>query len=135
MRMARKKRWNVLEEKRIKEEIELQAYLNGLILADKEQQLANLREDVKNKVIPNDSEEGEAAEAEVRSMEQLINTTFEERLQSCNDLFMQVDDRRKVGCTDGVRSSIFVLKPFLCRNAKCPTTSAGRSASRSWPTR
>lgn len=94
MRMARKKRWNVLEEKRIKEEIELQAYLNGLILADKEQQLANLREDLKNKVIPNDSE-GETADAEVRSMEQLINTTFDERLQSCNDLFMQVDDRRK----------------------------------------
>lgn len=134
MRMARKKRWNVLEEKRIKEEIELQAYLNGLILADKEQQLANLREDVKNKVIPNDSE-GEAAE--VHSMEQLINTTFDERLQSCNDLFMQVDDRRKVGCSDGLRSSIFknILKPFPCRNAKCPTTSAGRSASRSWPTR
>ncbi len=101
MRMARKKRWNMLEEKRIKEEIELQAYLNGLILADKEQQLANLREDLKNKVIPNDSE-GEA-EAEVRSMEQLINTTFDERHQSCNDLFMQVDDRRKVGCPDGVR--------------------------------
>lgn len=93
MRMARKRRWNVLEEKRIKEEIELQAYLNGLILADKEAQLAKLREEVKAKGVPSPgSGEGKGAEQE----EQMISATFDERLQSCNDLFMAVDDRRKV---------------------------------------
>lgn len=101
MRMARKRRWNVFEEKRIKEEIELQVYLNGLILADKEAKLAKLREEVKVKGVLSPGGEAnpgyEEQEAEqLRSMEQIISSTFDERLQSCNDLFMAVDDRRKV---------------------------------------
>jgi len=34
LRLARKKRWNTIEEKRIREEIELQTYLNQLIQED-----------------------------------------------------------------------------------------------------
>ena len=35
LRAAKKKRWNILEEKRITQEIELQAYLNKLMEEDK----------------------------------------------------------------------------------------------------
>ncbi|RWS30914.1 E3 ubiquitin-protein ligase CHIP-like protein [Leptotrombidium deliense] len=42
LRVARKKRWTQLEEKRIAEEIELQSYLNNLIQQDKEKQQIKL---------------------------------------------------------------------------------------------
>ena len=43
LRIARKKRWNLQEEKRIHSEIELQTYLNKLILEDKERKTEELR--------------------------------------------------------------------------------------------
>ena len=43
LRIARKKRWNIQEEKRIHQEIELQTYLNRLILEDKERKTKELR--------------------------------------------------------------------------------------------
>lgn len=36
LRLAKKKRWNVMEEKRINQEIALQEYLNKLMLDDQE---------------------------------------------------------------------------------------------------
>ena len=36
LRVAKKRRWNKIEEKRIKQEIELQSYLNRLIKEDQE---------------------------------------------------------------------------------------------------
>jgi len=42
LRRAKRKRWNAIEEKRIQEEIELQSYLNRLILADKERFVCNV---------------------------------------------------------------------------------------------
>lgn len=45
LRMARKKRWNLLEEKRIAQEIELQTYLNRLIREDMERNLEKLKLD------------------------------------------------------------------------------------------
>lgn len=44
LRIAKKKRWTVLEEKRISQEIELQSYLNRLILEDKERELNRLQD-------------------------------------------------------------------------------------------
>ncbi|KAG7265583.1 hypothetical protein CRUP_020154, partial [Coryphaenoides rupestris] len=44
LRMAKKKRWNSIEEKRINQENELHAYLTKLILADKERELEDCRE-------------------------------------------------------------------------------------------
>ncbi|PRD21218.1 UNVERIFIED_CONTAM: STIP1-like and U box-containing protein 1 [Trichonephila clavipes] len=44
LRIAKKKRWTVQEDKRINQEIELQSYLNRLILDDKEKEIAQLRE-------------------------------------------------------------------------------------------
>jgi len=45
LRLARKKRWNLLEEKRIQQEIELQSYLNRLIKKDLEERLEKLKVD------------------------------------------------------------------------------------------
>ena len=42
LRLARKKRWNVQEEKRISQEIELQSYLNQLIRDDMENRISKL---------------------------------------------------------------------------------------------
>lgn len=45
LRTARKKRWNILEEKRIAQEIELQSYLNRLIKEEMERNLEKLKID------------------------------------------------------------------------------------------
>lgn len=51
LRAARKKRWNVQEERRICQEIELQTYLNKLISEDMENRLAKLKtDDTKNEM-------------------------------------------------------------------------------------
>lgn len=44
LRTARKKRFSLMEERRIAQEIELQTYLNKLIMDDKERQLKQLTE-------------------------------------------------------------------------------------------
>lgn len=44
IRNLKRKRWNFLEEKRIKQEIELQTYLNRLMLDDKQKQITKIRE-------------------------------------------------------------------------------------------
>lgn len=49
LRAARKKRWNVQEERRICQEIALQTYLNKLIREDMENRIAKLKtDDTKN---------------------------------------------------------------------------------------
>lgn len=45
LRLARKKRWNILEEKRIAQEIELQTYLNKLIREDMERRIEKIKLD------------------------------------------------------------------------------------------
>lgn len=47
-RIARKKKWNQLEDRRIREEIELQTYLNDLISKDKEYKLEAVRRSTKD---------------------------------------------------------------------------------------
>lgn len=44
IRNAKRRRWNFLEEKRIKQEIELQTYINRLMLEDKQRQISKIRE-------------------------------------------------------------------------------------------
>lgn len=59
LRAARKKRWNVQEERRICQEIQLQSYLNKLIQEDMENKLAKLKtDDTKNEeAVKNESSE------------------------------------------------------------------------------
>lgn len=68
LRLARKKRWNVMEEKRICQEIELHSYLNRLIKKDVESRLEALKlsggdsegdEKEKDKKINSNNDEGE----------------------------------------------------------------------------
>lgn len=75
LRTAKRKRWNLIEEKRIEQEVELEKYLKKLILQDKERQLGDLSTKDQN----NES----------------TNETFNRRLAEVTDLFQQLDDRRK----------------------------------------
>ncbi|KAB0793883.1 hypothetical protein PPYR_13503 [Photinus pyralis] len=82
LRLARKKRFSVLEEKRIAQEIELQAYLNKLIKEDKERQLSKLIADEINRDIID--EKGRE-----------IEDKCEAYTNELNSLFIKVDDRRR----------------------------------------
>lgn len=80
LRVAKKRRWNSLEEKRIQEEIELQTYLNRLILEDKERCKAALtKESCTSFAKEKDSFDREC----------------EEKIQQVNHLFEEIDDRRR----------------------------------------
>ncbi|XP_076323133.1 STIP1 homology and U-box containing protein 1 [Tachypleus tridentatus] len=78
LRIAKKRRWNVLEERRIQQEIEFQSYLNNLILEDKERKVAALRQNGLN-----DSKEISR-----------IEDKYDEYIDEVNGLFAKIDDRR-----------------------------------------
>lgn len=76
-----------MEEKRINEEIELQTYLNSLMLDEKEKQLDELRKNlVENKI----------DETEAKETEQSITDKCDERINELNSIFAQIDLRRRV---------------------------------------
>ncbi|XP_037911189.1 E3 ubiquitin-protein ligase CHIP isoform X2 [Hermetia illucens] len=81
LRLARKKRWNVQEEKRICQEIELQTYLNKLI-----------REDMKNRIEKltfDDSLDDETLKDKTQEIEQEYHIT------ELNNIFAKIDERRR----------------------------------------
>lgn len=80
LRIAKKQRWNMIEEKRIQQEIALQSYLNRLIKEDKERQIERLKK-----------EEGMATCEEIES----VCENTDKCLIEVNNLFSQLDDRRK----------------------------------------
>lgn len=82
LRMARKKKFNIQEEKRVQEEIDLQSYLNRLILEDKNRRSAKLREENESY----DEVSGEIANIEEES---------DRAVADLNSLFAKVDDRRQ----------------------------------------
>ena len=82
LRMARKKKWNIQEEKRVQEEIDLQSYLNRLILEDKNRKANKLREENDNY----DEVSGEIAAVEEES---------DRAVADLNALFAKVDERRQ----------------------------------------
>jgi len=75
LRLARKKKWGHQEEKRLSQEIELQTYINRLVLEDKDRQIASIKE-------PQD-EDVAKVEAEA-----------DKRVAEVNGLFAKVDERR-----------------------------------------
>ncbi|XP_070500469.1 E3 ubiquitin-protein ligase CHIP [Chironomus tepperi] len=83
LRLARKKRWNLLEEKRIQQEIELQSYLNRLIRKDLEERLEKLKIDEN---LSDDAKKEATNDAE----QQCENYSTE-----LNSLFAKIDDRRR----------------------------------------
>ncbi|XP_059144181.1 E3 ubiquitin-protein ligase CHIP-like [Physella acuta] len=80
LRVAKKRRWNTIEEKRIQQEVELQSYLNRLINEDKERQIIGLKK------------QDEMVSCE--DFDNIIETT-NKRLAEVNQLFVQLDERRK----------------------------------------
>ncbi|KAF5293607.1 hypothetical protein FQA39_LY03092 [Lamprigera yunnana] len=82
LRLARKKRFSVLEEKRIAQEIELQAYLNRLIRDDKENQINELTNEEENNGV-------------LQSKCKEIEDKCEVYTNELNSLFIKVDDRRR----------------------------------------
>lgn len=82
LRMAKKRRWNAIEEKRIKEEIELQTYLNTLILEDKKKKLEKLSE-------------GSPNHENITELQNAVEEESDKRIKQVNELFSQLDHRRK----------------------------------------
>ncbi|XP_031560170.1 E3 ubiquitin-protein ligase CHIP-like [Actinia tenebrosa] len=81
-RMAKKRRFAVAEEKRILQEVELQKYLNKLVIEDRERSIAAMKESTLD---------DEEKDAEIQN----IDHEAEKRLSQISDLFAEVDDRRK----------------------------------------
>lgn len=83
LRAARKKRWNVQEERRICQEIQLQTYLNKLVTEDMENRLAKLKtDDTKN-------------EMEIKKEAAEIEQECENYMTELNNLLAKIDDRRR----------------------------------------
>ncbi|CAG9584828.1 unnamed protein product [Danaus chrysippus] len=82
IRIARKKRWNVQEEKRISQEIELQTYLNRLINEDMQRRIESIK-------IENINEE--ETNSKIAKVEEECNNYSSE----LNNLFSKMDERRR----------------------------------------
>ncbi|CAG2162769.1 unnamed protein product [Oppiella nova] len=87
LRVARRKRFNVCEEKRIKEEIELQTYLNTLIQLDKEKQLEKVKDEMQTNAITD--------EQTAQDLKRMIVTTTDQRTDDLNAMFSSLDTRRQ----------------------------------------
>lgn len=79
LRIARKKRWNIQEEKRLLQEIELQTYLTRLIVEDRDRKIDELRKT------------GEDVDVLVEKVE--VKT--DRHMDEVHSLFAKVDERRQ----------------------------------------
>jgi len=79
LRIARKKRWNIQEEKRLQQEIELQTYLTRLIVEDRDRKIDELRKT------------GEDVDVLVEKVE--VET--DRHMDEVHSLFAKVDERRQ----------------------------------------
>ncbi|XP_053958475.1 E3 ubiquitin-protein ligase CHIP [Anastrepha ludens] len=83
LRLARKKRWSLLEEKRICQEIELQTYVNRLLKEDMDRHLGRLKLDEN------------INEHELKEKQQEIEQQCDDHIKELNNIFAKVDDRRR----------------------------------------
>lgn len=81
LRLARKKKWNVQEERRVQQEIELQTYINRLILEDRDRKMEKLRD------------ESESYDEVVEDISK-VEAEADKSVADVNGLFAKVDDRR-----------------------------------------
>lgn len=107
LRQARKRRFQLREEQRIAQDIELQTYLNQLIINDAKRSLATLQEQEPSKDL-----DAEASSAEFASRKEEIEEKKDTCISRLNDLFAKVDERRRVRFS---LSSLFffVLRTYL----------------------
>uniref|UniRef100_A0A8D0AEV3 E3 ubiquitin-protein ligase CHIP n=1 Tax=Sander lucioperca TaxID=283035 RepID=A0A8D0AEV3_SANLU len=103
LRIAKKKRWNSIEDKRINQENELHAYLTKLILAEKERVLSLCGNDLLNN--SNDGscgyhyfvlDDGEKQDDNQNGGDAAkIASKHDKYLMDMDELFSQVDEKRK----------------------------------------
>ncbi|KHJ93276.1 u-box domain protein [Oesophagostomum dentatum] len=101
MRLARREKFRVEEEKRVKEEGELQKYLRKLIEEDVARRIAEV-------LATESSAEGEANEEKTEKMDQ-ITAEGEQHKTQLDSLFAQIDDRRRKR----------EIPDFLCGKISC----------------
>jgi len=87
LRQWRKRRFNIQEEKRLGEEIELQTYLARLIRDDRERQIDHLKSETTVK--------DEIDEEELNTKIAAIETFSDTCMSDLNNIFAKVDDRRR----------------------------------------
>ncbi|XP_038063688.1 E3 ubiquitin-protein ligase CHIP-like [Patiria miniata] len=85
LRQAKKRRWSMMEEKRIQQEIQLQSFLNKLILEDRERKKAELKLD----------QEKEDTKETIEDKKQEIDVDYDRHMKELNELFATVDERRR----------------------------------------
>ncbi|XP_055991041.1 E3 ubiquitin-protein ligase CHIP isoform X3 [Sorex fumeus] len=85
LRIAKKKRWNSIEERRIHQENELHAYLTRLIMAERERELEECQRSL----------EGDEDDGHVRAQQAGIEAKHDRYLADMDELFSQVDEKRK----------------------------------------
>ncbi|XP_050587304.1 E3 ubiquitin-protein ligase CHIP [Bombus affinis] len=94
LRQARKRCFQLREEQRIAQDIELQSYLNQLIVEDAERSLAALKEQEAAKDADGKSE-GEALCIELTKKKEEVEEKRDMYMAHLNDLFAKVDERRR----------------------------------------
>lgn len=85
LRIAKKKRWNSLEERRINQESELHAYLTKLIQAEKTRELDGCRQ----------KQDDKTDDSRTQHSLNEIHTKHDKYLSDMEELFCQVDEKRK----------------------------------------
>ncbi|EZA60821.1 E3 ubiquitin-protein ligase CHIP [Ooceraea biroi] len=90
LRQARKRRFQVREEQRIAQDIELQTYLSQLIIDDAKSNLTDLQEQETTK-----DTDAEASSAEFTRRKEEIEEKRDTCISRLNDLFAKVDERRR----------------------------------------
>ncbi|XP_043585284.1 E3 ubiquitin-protein ligase CHIP [Bombus pyrosoma] len=94
LRQARKRCFQLREEQRIAQDIELQSYLNQLIVEDAERSLAALKVQEAAKDADGKSE-GEALSIELTKKKEEVEEKRDMYMAHLNDLFAKVDERRR----------------------------------------
>lgn len=96
LRQARKRRFQLKEEKRTAQDIELLSYLNQLIIRDAERDVTSLKEKEAAKSSDGNNGEAQAINSEVAQKIEEIEQNRESCISRLNDLFSKVDERRRV---------------------------------------
>jgi len=90
LRLAKKRRFQIREEQRITQDIELQTYLNQLIVDDAKRNLATLQEQETAK-----DSDVETNSADFARRKEEIEEKRDTCISRLNDLFAKVDERRR----------------------------------------
>jgi len=96
IRNAKRKRWNSLEEKRIEQEIELQSYVQRLMLEDKNRRIKEIGEAAA--VSASESKQCQPSKVDANEIKESVKTIendHEMKLSELNRLFAENDSRRK----------------------------------------